>query len=324
MKHRGFALALCIALSLSGARALHAQDYPVKPVRFIVGFAAGGASDTLARIVAQKLTESWGQNVVVDNRTGAGGTIGADMVVRAQPDGYTIFVGDFGPNVLAGSLYAKLPYDPFTGFAHVTQMVSFPLVLLVPAASPLAGVKDLIEQAKAKAGGLRYSSSGIGTSPHMFIELINLMANVTTTPIHYKGGAPALVGLVAGEGDFSMVSVSTALAQLSAGKIRAIGVTSAKAVSRLPTVPPIGNTLPGYDAVSFYGLHAPAQTPPQIVAKLQQEVSKVMRRPEVKERFDGLGMDVVPGNTPLEFTAFMRKQINIWTKVAKAANVRAD
>ena len=158
----------------------------------------------------------------------------------------------------------------------------------------------------------------------MFIELINLMANITTTPIHYKGGAPALIGLVAGEGDFSMVSVSTALAQLSAGKIRAIGVTSAKAVSRLPHVPPIGNTLPGYDAVSFYGLHAPVQTSPQIVAKLQQEVSKVMRRPDVKERFDGIGMDVVPGNTSAEFTAFMRNQIDIWTKVAKAANVRAE
>ena len=322
MKHGGFALALGIALLLSGA--LHAQDYPVKPVRLVVGFAAGGASDTLARIVAQKLTESWGQNVVVDNRTGAGGTIGADMVVRAQPDGYTIFVGDFGPNVLAGSLYAKLPYDPYTDFAHVTRMVSFPLVLLVPAASPLNGVKDLIEQAKSKAGGLRYSSSGVGTSPHMFIELINLMANVTTTPIHYKGGAPALIGLVAGEGDFSMVSVSTALAHLSTGKIRAIGVTSAMPLSRLPNVPPIGNTLSGYDAVSFYGLHAPAQTPARIVAKLQQEVSKIMIRPDVKERFDGLGMDVTPGNSPREFTAFMRKQIDIWTKVAKAANVRAE
>ena len=324
MKHARFAIALSVAVWASGAGALHAQDYPVKPVRLVVGFAAGGASDTLARIVAQNLTESWGQNVVVDNRAGAGGTIGADMVVKAPPDGYTIFVGDFGPSVLAGSLYAKLPYDPFTGFAHVTQMVSFPLVLLVPAASPLNGVKDLIEQAKSKPEGLRYSSAGVGTSPHMFIELINLMANITTTPIHYKGGAPALVGLVSGEGDFSMVSVSTALAQISAGKIRAIGVTSAKPVARLPNVPPIGNTLHGYDAVSFYGLHAPAQTPPKIVSKLQQEVSKVMRRPEVKERFDGIGMDVVPANTPREFTTFMRQQIDTWTKVAKVANVRAE
>ena len=324
MKHGGCALALCVALALSGARALQAQDYPVKPVRLVVGFAAGGASDTLARIVAQRLTENWGQNVAVDNRTGAGGTIGADMVVKAPPDGYTLFVGDFGPNVLAGSLYAKLPYDPFASFSHVTQVVSFPLVLLVPAASPLTSVKDLIEQAKTKPGALRYSSSGVGTSPHMFLELINLIANVSTTPIHYKGGAPALIGLVSGEGDYSMVSVSTALAQLSAGKIRAIGVTSAKPVARLPNVPPIGNTLAGYDAVSFYGLHAPAQTPPQIVAKVQQEVDRIMRRPDVRERFDGLGMDVSPANTPQEFTAFMRKQIDIWTKVAKAANVTAE
>ena len=324
MLHAAFTIALGVALTAGAAGAPLAQDYPAKPVRFVVGFAAGGASDTLARIVSQKLTENWGQNVVVDNRTGAGGTIGADMVVKAPPDGYTIFVGDFGPSVFAGSLYAKLPYDPFSSFAHVTQMVSFPLVLLVPAASTLNGTKDLIEQAKSKPGGLRYSSSGVGTSPHMFIELINLMANITTTPIHYKGGAPAIVGLVSGEGDFSMVSVSTALAQISAGKIRAIGVTSAKPVSRLPNVPPIGNTLAGYDAVSFYGLHAPAHTPAQILAKLQQEVSKVMRRQDVKERFDGIGMDVVADNTPQEFTAFMRRQIDTWTKVAKAANVHAE
>ena len=313
--------ALTVALDTSSAAA---QDYPARPVRFVVGFAAGGASDTVARIVGQKLAESWGQNVVVDNRTGAGGTIAADMVVKAQPDGYTIFVGDFGPSVLAGSLYAKLPYDPFSSFAHVTRMVTFPLVLLVPAASPLNTVRDLIAQAKAKPGALRYSSSGIGTSPHLFLEMINMTANVSTTPIHYKGGAPALIGLIAGEGDYSMVSVSTALAQLSAGKVRAIGVTSAKPVSRLPNVPPIGATLPGYDAVAFYGLHAPAQTPAAIVAKLHQEVGKVLARAEVKERLDGLGMEVAPSASPQEFTAYVRKQIDTWTAVAKAANVRAE
>lgn len=324
MKHAGFAIAVWIAVCSGGVPAVCAQEYPTKPVRFVVGFAAGGASDTVARIVAQKLAENWGQNVVVENRTGAGGTIGADVVVKAQPDGYTIFVGDFGPSVLAGALYAKLPYDPLTSFAHVTQMVTFPLVLLVPAASALNGVKDLIEQAKSKPGALRYSSSGIGTSPHLFLEMINMMANISTVPIHYKGGAPALVGLITAEGDYSMVSVSTALAQLSAGRIRAIGVTSAKPAARLPNVPPIGATLPGYDAVAFYGLHAPAQTPPQTVAKLHQEVGKVLRRPDVKERLDGLGMDVAPSATPQEFTAYMRKQIETWTAVAKAANVRAE
>ncbi len=313
--------ALTVALVASSTIA---QEYPARPVRFVVGFAAGGASDTVARIVGQKLAESWGQNVVVDNRTGAGGTIGADMVVKAQPDGYTIFVGDFGPSVLAGSLYAKLPYDPFASFAHVTRMVTFPLVLLVPAASSLNSVKDLIAQAKAKPGALRYSSSGIGTSPHLFLEMINMTANVSTTPIHYKGGAPALIGLIAGEGDYSMVSVSTALAQLSAGKVRAIGVTSAKPVSRLPNVPPIGATLPGYDAVAFYGLHAPAQTPAAIVAKLHQDVGKVLVRAEVKERLDGLGMEVASSASPQEFTAYMRKQIDTWSAVAKAANVRAE
>lgn len=170
------AAAFCALTATLVAASAGAQDYPSKPVRFVVGYPAGGSNDTVARIVAQKLTDSWGQNVVVDNRAGAGGTIAADMVVRAQPDGYTLFVGDFGPNLVAGSLYARLPYDPANDFAHVTQIVSFPLVLLVPATSPVTGLKELIEQAKAKPGVVKYSSSGIGSSPHLFIEKMNLMA----------------------------------------------------------------------------------------------------------------------------------------------------
>ncbi len=323
MQYARSAVTFCALVTVFAAITACAQDYPSKPVRFVVGYPAGGSNDTVARVIAQKLTESWGQNVVVDNRAGAGGTIGADQVVKAQPDGYTLFVGDFGPNVVAGSLYAKLPYDPVNDFAHVTQIVSFPLVLLVPAASPATGLKELIEQAKARPGMLKYSSSGVGTSPHLFIEKMNLMANINTTSVHYKGGAPALVGLVAAEVDYTMVSVSTALAQLGTGKIRALGVTSANATSRLPNVPPISSVLPGYEAISFHGLHAPAQTPKIIITKLYEEVSKILRRPEVKERFDGIAMDV-SGSTPEEFTAFIRKQVDTWTAVARAANVRAD
>lgn len=303
--------------------ALHAQDYPVKPVRFVIGYTAGGSNDTVARIIGQKLSESWGQNVVVDNRAGAGGTIGADHVVKAAPDGYTLFVGDFGPNVVAGSLYAKLPYDPANDFAHVTQIVSFPLVLLVPAASAAGSAKDLIEQAKSRPGIVKYSSSGIGSSPHLFIEKMNLMARISTVPVHYKGGAPALVGLVGAEVDYTMVSVSTALAQIGAGKIRALGVTSAQPNPRLPNVPPLANVLPGYEAISLHGLHAPAQTPKAIITRLYQDINAILRRPDVRERFDGRAMDVA-GSTPDEFTAFIRKQIEAWNAVARAANVRAD
>lgn len=323
MKYASFAVALCIGVLSAAIGLAYAQDYPTKPVRFVVGFAAGGSSDTVARIVAQKLTEAWGQNMVVDNRPGAGGTIAADFVVKAQPDGYTLYVGDFGPNAIAGSLYAKLPYDPANDFAHVTQMVSFPLVLLVPAASPLTGLKELIEQARAKPGALKYSSAGVGTSPHVFLEMMNLRAGISTVPIHYKGGAPALVGMLAGEGEYTMFSVSTALGQLKAGRIRAIGVTSLNATPRLPNVPPIASVLPGYEGLTFHGLHAPAKTPRHVVVKLQQEVAKVLRRPEVKERLDALAIDV-SGTTTEEFTAFIRKQIDTWTPVVRTANIRAD
>ena len=317
------AIVLCALITACVAATACAQDYPVKPVRFVVGFPAGGSNDTVARIIAQKLTENWGQNVVVDNRAGAGGTIAADQVVRAQPDGYTLFVGDFGPNVVAGGLYAKLPYDPANDFAHVTQIVSFPLVLLVPTAFPATGAKDLIESAKARPGMIKYSSSGVGSSPHLFLEKMNLMAQISTVAVHYKGGAPALVGLVAAEVDYSMVSVSTALPHIAAGKIRALAVTSASANPRLPNVPPLGSVIPGYEAISLHGLHAPAQTPKTIVVKLYQEVGKVLRRPDIKERFDGLAMDV-SGSSPEEFTTFLKKQIETWTAVIKAANVRAD
>jgi tripartite-type tricarboxylate transporter receptor subunit TctC len=319
---RSLATGFALAPALAGTSAI-AQDYPSRPVRFVVGYPAGGSNDTVARIVGQRLAEIWGQNVVVDNRAGAGGTIGADQVVKAQPDGYTLFVGDFGPNVVAGSLYAKLPYDPATDFAHVTQIVSFPLVLLVPAGSPAKTAKDLIEQAKARPGVIKYSSSGVGTSPHLFIEKMNLMANISTLAVHYKGGAPALVGLIGAEVDYTMVSVSTALAQLTTGKIRALAVTSAQASRRLPNVPPLSSVVPGYEAISLHGLHAPAQTPRAIVTKLYQDIGQVLRRPDVKERFDAIAMDIA-GTSPEEFTAFIRKQIETWNAVARAANVRAD
>lgn len=316
-------IALYIAVSGGGAGAVHAQDYPNRPVRIVIGLAPGGSTDTIARIVAQKLGESWGQNVLVDNRPGAGGTIGADLAAKAQPDGYTLFVGGFGPSVMAGNLYSKLPYDPANDFAHVILMVAFPLALVVPASSPVTGVKELIEKAKSKPGALKYGSVGVGSSPHVFIELMNLMGGTKTIHVPYKGGAPALSGLLAAEVDYAMIAISTALAQLGAGRIRAIAVTSANANPRLPNVPPISSVLPGYEGLEFHGLHAPAKTPKRIIAKVQQDVVKVLRRPDVKERLDMLAMDVA-ASTPEEFTAFIRKQIDTWGKVARAANVRAD
>jgi tripartite-type tricarboxylate transporter receptor subunit TctC len=302
---------------------LYAQQYPNKPVRFVLGLAPGGSTDVIARLVAQKLSEMWGQNVLVDNRVGAGGTIGADLVVKAQPDGYTLFVGGFGPNAIAPGLYSKLPYDPYKDFTHVTLMVTLPLVMIVSASSPATGLKELIERAKAKPGALRYSSIGVGSSPHVFIELINMRAGISTVHVPYKGAPAALTAVIASEVDYSMTSISTALTQLGAGKIRAIAVTSANPTPRLPGVPPVASVLPDYEGLEFHTLQAPANTPKQIVTKLQHDVAIVLHMPDVKQRLDVLAMDV-QASTPEQCAAFIKQQIDTWTAVARKANVRAD
>jgi len=308
---------------IAGAAAAYGQSYPTKPVRFIVGTAPGGSTDTIARIVAQELSKTWGQNVVVDNRPGAGATIAADLVGKSQPDGYTLFVGGFGPIAMAGSLYPKLPYDPANDFAHVTLMVSFPNVVVVSDSSAISSLKDLIAQAKAKPGVLKYGSSGVGGSGHVFVELMNLNAGINTVHVPYRGAPFALAGMLSGEVDYVLPAISTALSLLSANRVRALAVTSANASPRLPNVPTIASTLPGYDALEFHGLHAPVKTPQYVVAKLQREVSTILRRADVKERLDSLAMDA-SGNSSEEFSSFIRRQIETWSKVGRAANVRAD
>jgi len=308
---------------IAGAAAAYGQSYPTKPVRFIVGTAPGGSTDTIARIVAQELSKTWGQNVVVDNRPGAGATIAADLVAKSQPDGYTLLDGGFGPIAMAGSLYPKLPYDPANDFAHVTLMVSFPNVVVVSDSSAISSLKDLIAQAKAKPGVLKYGSSGVGGSGHVFVELMNLNAGINTVHVPYRGAPLALAGMLSGEVDYVLPAISTALSLLSANRVRALAVTSANASPRLPNVPTIASTLPGYDALEFHGLHAPVKTPQYVVAKLQREVSTILRRADVKERLDSLAMDA-SGNSSEEFSSFIRRQIQTWSKVGRAANVRAD
>jgi tripartite-type tricarboxylate transporter receptor subunit TctC len=321
--HRFTAIAFFSAVFVCGALAHAQQDYPNKPVRIVIGLAPGGSTDVVARTVAHGLSELWGQNVLVDNRTGAGGTIGADIVVKAPPDGYTLFVGGFGPNAIAPSLYAKLPYDPYKDFTHVTLMVTLPLVMLVPASSPIAGVKELIETAKAKPGTLRYGSIGVGSSPHVFIELVNLRAGTRTIHVPYKGALAALTGLVSSEVDYTMTSISSAQTQLPSGRVRAIAVTSATPTPRLPGVPPIASVLPGYEGLEFHGLHGPAKMPSKVVAKVQHDVASVLGRADVKKRLDALAMDIRATSSE-EAAAFITKQIDTWTAVARKANVRAE
>jgi tripartite-type tricarboxylate transporter receptor subunit TctC len=224
---------------------------------------------------------------------------------------------------IAKAMYANLPYDPQRDFEHIGLWVTFPLALVVPAGSPITSLKDLIEQAKAKPGALRYGSQGIGTSAHIFGDLMSSMAGVKVVSVPYKGGGPALTGVLVGEVNYAMIAVSTALAQVNAGKLHALGVTSAKPTASMPTVPPIATVVPGYEGLNFHGLHAPAKTPRAIVAKLHEETTRILLRPDVRERLNGLAMDIIASG-PKEYRAFIQAQIEQWTPLVKASGARVD
>jgi len=299
------------------------QAYPDRALRLVVPFAPGGSTDVLARIVGQRLAENFGHPVIVDNRPAAGGTVGSDLVAKAPPDGYTMLVGSIATMVVAPAMYAKVPYDALRDFVHVNLWVTFPLALVVPASSPATGLKELIEMGRAKPGTLRFGAQGIGTSSHIFAELMNSMAKMKVIIVPYKGGAPALNGLLAGEVDYAMVAVSTALAQVAAGKARALGVTSAKPVAGLPKAPPIATAVPGYEGLNFHGLHLPAKTPVAIVARLHDETTKILRRADVIKQLDAIGMDISAG-TPEQYRNFIKAQIDQWVPVVKSSGARVE
>jgi tripartite-type tricarboxylate transporter receptor subunit TctC len=319
---RALAGAAAVLLTLL-APAASAQQYPTRALRIVVPFAPGGSTDVLARLVGQRLAESFGQPVIIDNRPSAGGTTGTDVVAKAQPDGHTLVIGSIATMAIAPAMYARLPYDPMRDFEHVGLWVTFPLALIVPAASPVTNLKDLIDQAKGKPGALRFGSQGTGASAHIFAELMNSMARIKVVHVPYKGGGPALTGVLVGEVDYALVAVSTALAQVGSGKVRALGVTSAKASASLPGVPPIASAVSGYEALNFHGIDAPAKTPRAIVARLHEETTKILRRPDVREKLNGFSMDVV-ASTPAEYHAFIKAQIAQWTPLVKASGARVD
>ena len=311
-----------IALTACSLPAL-GQTYPTRAVRLVVPFAPGGSTDVLGRIIGQRLSESVGQPVIVDNRPAGGGTVGSDVVAKALPDGHTLLIGSIATMAFARAMYPKLPYDPMGDFEHIGLWVSFPLALVVQAGAPISGLKDLLDQARARPGTLKHGLQGIGTSSHIFNELMCSMAGVKVVNVPYKGGAPALIGVLVGEVNYAMVAVSTALTQIATGKVRALGVTSARATPSLPNVPPIASVLPGYNALNFHGLHAPAKTPKAITAKLHAETTAILRRPDVQEKLAGLAMDVA-ASTPEEYRAFIKAQIAQWTPVVKATGARGE
>ena len=300
-----------------------AQSYPVKPIRMIVGFAAGGATDATARMVAQKLSEHLGQPVVVENRTGAGGSIATERVAKSPADGYTLLLMPAsGP--IDSVLRAKLPYDLERDFAPVSLVVIGPYVLVVHPSVPARNVKELIALARSQPGKLSYGSAGVGSSAHLANELFNSMAKVSIVHVPYKGGAESVIANAAGEVDLNFASINTALPLLEAGKLRPLAVTSAKRSSLMPSIPTLDESgLPGYDRTGWWGVLAPAGVPKDIIAQLNAAIAKAVNTPEMKESLNKLGFEPQT-STPEQFAALIRSEIAQNATLIKTAGVKAE
>jgi len=319
------AASLSAALAVSALRAAAAADaYPSKPVRFVVAFPPGGGTDIIARSIAQRLTVRLAQQVVVDNRPGAGGNIGTDIVAKSAPDGHTLLMGSAGPLAINASLFGKMPFDPIRDLAPVTLAASTPNVLVVHPSLRAATVRELIALAKARPGEINFASSGHGTPAHLAGELFNSMAGVKMVHVPYKGAAPALTDLLGGQVQLMFSTMPPALPHVKDGKLRALAVTSAKrspATPELPTVDEIA--LPGFEANTWHGVVAPAGTPAAIVARLNREIVAILHLPEVVERLSAQGAEPV-GSTPEEFAAYIRSETVKWAKVVRESGAKAE
>lgn len=300
----------------------HAQ-YPNKSVRLIVPYPPGGGTDTMARTLGQKLSETLGQQVVVDNRPGGGANIGAELAAKSPPDGYTLLMNTIA-HASAVSLYSKLGYDFLKDFAPVTLLATTPHILVTHPSLPVKSVKELISLAKARPNELVYSSSGSGTPAHLAGELFKNMTGVKMVHVPYKGGGPSVIALLSGEVSLAFATTPSVIAHVKAGRLRAIAVTTARRSVATPDLPTIAEAgVPGYDVGSWYGLLAPAGTPKDIVARLNSEAGKALRLPDAKKRLDASGFEVLT-STPEEYGSFMRSEVDKWAKVIKAAGIRAD
>ena len=315
-----------LALCGSAAAWTAQSDYPSKPIRLIVPFAAGGSTDVLARVVGQKLTQKLGQQFIIDNRAGAGGTIGTEIAARSAPDGYTLVVGTTSTLAINESLYRKLSYDISRDFAPVTLLARGPFVLMVTPGLPAATLKELIDYAKANPGKLSIASSGNGTSVHLSAELFKIVAGISQVAhVPYKGGGPAGFALMAGEVQMMINDLPPAIGPIKSGKLRALAVADAKCTPLLPDVPTFAEAgLPGYESLSWFGLLAPANTPAAVIATLNAATVGILRADQdLKDRFVALGVDAA-GGTPEELTRYSRAEAHKWADVIRKANIRLE
>ena len=316
MKHAAHLLLLSfLSCAASGAVAADAaSDYPNRPIRFIAPFVAGGPSDILSRLLGQKLTESWGQPVIVDNRGSAGGIVGFEIAAQALPDGYTLLLATSSGLTINPSVYKKLPYDPLRDFQPITQVTAGPYLMVIHPSVAAKSLPEFIALAKSKPGQLNFATTG--TNNLLAMEQINHMAGIKTVAISYKGTGQAVNAIVAGEVQSFIINPLVGAPQVKAGKLRAIAVTSAKRSPTFPDLPTIAETLPGFEQVVWHSVVVPAKTPKPIVAKLSTELIRILRLPEIKERFASQGLDAV-GSTPDEVAALIKKEMVMYAKLVK-------
>ncbi|MDH4294174.1 MAG: tripartite tricarboxylate transporter substrate binding protein [Betaproteobacteria bacterium] len=312
-----------LMLLLPLASAVAAQSYPAKPVRMIVPFPPGGPTDIVTRLMAPKMAAALSQQVVVENRAGAGGMIATEQVAKAAPDGYTIIMGTIGGMAVAMSLSPNRGYDTLRDFAPITQSVAVTSILVTHPSVPAKNVRELLNLAKKTPGKLNYASSGNGTVTHLAGELLKLLGKVDIVHVPYKGGAPALTALVSGEVDMSYENSLIITPHIKSGRVKALAVTGAKRSALLPDLPTIAETLPGYSASGWYGLFAPAATPKPVLARLNAEAVKALRAADVADKLSGQGAEPIASSAE-EFTAFVRSEIDKWANVVKAARMRTD
>ena len=317
MKYR---LPMALFAGLAFAAAAQAQAWPSKPVKFIVPFPPGGATDISARLIGQKLGDMWGQTVVIENRGGAGGGVGASEAARAAPDGYTLFFPSGSVVTANQHIYAKMGYNPEKDFVPVTNVVSGPQVLVVSANSPYKTVKELIDAAKADPGKFTFGHAGIGSQTHLAAENFVNTAKINAVSVPYKGEGPSLIGLIGGETTFLVTNVAAALSHINGGKLRALGVTSKTQAPQLPGIPPVAKTLPGFENIGWFGIVAPTGTPKEIIDKVYRDTRTALDTTEMKARFFAQAMAPV-GNSPEEFGRAIKAETEMWAKVVRERNI---